>query len=233
MKTNDIIHLVRRHLGDLDGAVFSDGELARFVSKAARDYSRDSKAFRGECPFVIENGFGKYPSDFLGVLHSFNDYGMEVLATSSQRAARFRSDYHIGPGRPVRIMYDNESGDSGYRVSPVPRQDTIEHYDEGGYGIFTQLYGGIFGYSYGIVFAWRQLENLGGFQYVRVAEVEEIQDHLALVFDAVAQALNEDTDLARNEDSVRLYRNMYVDRIGSRRTVTRSDALTARDGEYF
>lgn len=233
MDVPGIVNLVRRHLNDMDGAVFSDKELARFVRKAAEEYSADSKAFRGEAPFAVEDGGGEYPPDCIGVLRAFDEYGRAVLATSSHRASALRGDYRTSPGRPVQVMYDDQDGDGGYRLSPVPEQETVEHYDETGYGIFTQYYGSIFAYDYGIVFAWRQLEDIGGFQYIRSAAPEEVQDHLALVYNAVAQALNADTDLARGEGSVQLYRGLYADRLGSRRGVARHDALVARDGNFF
>lgn len=234
MDVAGIVNLVRRHLNDMDGAVFSDEELARFVRKAAEEYSEDSKAFRGEAPFAVgDDGGGGYSAGCLGVLRAFDEYGHAVLATSSHRAAFFRGDYRSSPGRPVQVMYDDQDGDGGYRLSPVPEQDSVEHYDETGYGIFTQYYGGVFGYSYGIVFAWRQIEDIGGYQFIRSAAPEEVQDHLALVYHAVAQALNADTDLARGEGSVQLYKGLYADRLGSRRGVARHDALTARDGNFF
>lgn len=228
MQREEIIQLVRHYLNDLEGEVFSDKELNRFLDDTAREYFTDTASARMDVPILLENGCFELPNHALAVLRGWDDVGMNLLLGTSDDVDRLDCKREH-----VEMVYEDLSDDGTFRVSPDVEQArwrTTENPD--GYGVVTQFYGIACGYDYGTNFDIFFFQHVGSMQYVREGEVREIHDHLALVYGVCVKAFKADTDLAHVKKAS-FYEQLYRQRVSGRSIVTRTDAHAPRRGEYF
>ena len=228
MQREEIIQLARHHLNDLDGEVFSDKELNRFLDDAAREYFTDTASARMDVPILLDDGRFELPNHALAALRGWDDVGMNLLLGTSDDVDRLDCKREH-----VEMVYEDLSDDGVFRVSPNVEQAkwrTTEN--TSGYGVVTQLYGIACGYDYGTNIDAFFFRHVGSMQYAREGEVDEIQDHLALVYGVCAKAFSTDADLAHTQKAG-FYEQLYRQRVSGRSIVTRTDAHAPRRGEYF
>lgn len=86
--------------------------------------------------------------------------------------------------------------------------------------------------DYGVTIYAEEYIYMGDIQYVREAEVEEVVDYMALIYNVVSRAYSADSDFA-NADASKLYRRYYDRRVDMLRPIQRETAGTMRSGNFF
>ena len=216
MKKSQLIEKIRVFLRDTNGKIWSDQELSSFFDNAADAYSADTECFRSQFFFCVNaDGICKLPENYLKFLAAWNDNGQKILSISVREIQRFLPDYTSVKGRPD-FLYEEMDRIGTIRFSPNPyERQKVAEYSVAGYGIpdHAKTYGiPDHGRSYGIPSSIRIFQKAGDLIYIRRENAENIRDYMALIYHALYQAYNNDSDF-HDAEKAEFYKTQYQRRI--------------------
>lgn len=235
MEEQELLILVRRYLGDPSGKVFADSELARMIENAVKQYSEDAGCFHGTFSFYPnENGEYKYPEDYICYLVGWNKDERNVRQSSAKEISRFVPNCDNEKGLP-EFIYDELDMPGAYSLCPNPYDtQVLNDIDASDYGVIlnndygVELEGELYGVSKRIF----EFAFVGDAQYVRYAVLSEIKDHMAIVYNVLYQAFNEDTDFV-NPKKALVYLQQYKMRVSMFGHVKKQVTGMMRGGNFF
>jgi len=230
MKLTELVKLVRRYLADPESKVWNDAEVEDMIRRAALRYSEDAACFHGFFNFFPnECGSFDYPEDFIAFLAGWNDEEDPVFAGAEHQVPGCELDR---PGAP-RIIYDDLTGPGKYRLAPSPTEkqertslsvDTFGEVNPPEFGVVDR--------GLGVVCCAVGYNFAGDAAYIRYAELEEIRDHMALVYHALYQAHSTDAELA-NPAYAQWYLARYNERVAMFGQIKHKNTGLARPGNFF
>ena len=114
MKKEAVKRIVRQYLFDVEGKVFDDEEILRWIDDAARSYSEDAECFTGsfEIKPDVSGGY-RYPEDYICYLCGWNAEGRWIEPNGAQEIVFRDVNYRTAEGQPEWI-YDATSDPGKY-----------------------------------------------------------------------------------------------------------------------
>lgn len=102
---NELCHLIRRELRDIDGLRYSDSILFPLIHEAQREYAMDTGKLSGECNLIVpEDGVIILPHDFIyPMLCNLGDNEIPIVSRSFLES-EYGSNWKTHSGDLVRYL---------------------------------------------------------------------------------------------------------------------------------
>lgn len=105
MRKEEIKKIVRQYLFDVEGKVFDDEEILRWIEDAARSYSEDAECFAWHFEIRPDaDGKYRYPDDYICYLTGWNADGLEIEPNGAEEIGKQKVNYRTAAGQPEWIF---------------------------------------------------------------------------------------------------------------------------------
>lgn len=235
MNKESLLELLRLFLADPEGKIWKDTQLADYLEEARRQYCADSGAFSERFDFIPDdNGDYLFPEDYAGFMIGWNAQGNEVQEASGREIFKRRFESSQRTGAPQFII-DDQSSEGYFKLHPAPAdKQSLVHADfdqafgevmEGGSGVLLES-------GYGTTLDVIFYEFAGDAYYCKVAEFEDIADHMALVYYAMSLAYNTDSDMG-NAETAAAWLQRYNYRVAALSAIRHTNTGMTRTANYY
>lgn len=218
MKRAEYLKVIREHLHDPEGKVWSDEELDRLLDAAAEAYSSDTRMFRAAAKiFPTESEFERNtPENHLAFYAGWNGRGMPLKLTTERELMAEDAEYGVRRSDCEEYVYEPRGTIGRLCFYPALSADAcISYHPDFPYGVVHCFSGrGLPSGSteYGIPTGVKIYPDYGEYIYIYAGDPEEVPDYRSLVYYVCYEAYLADGEF-QNRSRAEFYFSEYRRRV--------------------